>query len=201
MKKVKYSKNINQRKEKKKFKKEVIWTLFIAIVMISSIIGFIYSGGNEADYTYKDKFKFIRTDRNSFIYIDENDNQYTLRYLPYEVEQFNITTKIVPPMIYLSFDPNSSNIEVIELMRFELLEDLKKINIHVTEGITEESESYNMTIIDCTSATPFTPIIQLIGSNNTEITENNNCVTLESKDWIDAAKLKDRLLYAALGII
>lgn len=202
MKKVKYSKEVNIAAPKKKIlSKEVIWSLLIAIIMVSSIIGFMYSGDGGADFTYKDEFKFIRTNNNLFIYKDPNDNQFTFRYLPYELEEFNITTSIKPPMVYVSFDPNSSNIEMIALMRFELLDDLGKLDIFTKQGITENSSLYDMDIINCDYATPNVPVIEFISSNKTSITEYNNCIILEGKDRADIVRLKERLLYKILGIL
>ncbi len=203
MKKVKYSKNPVTRSEtrKKRIPKEVIWTLFIAIIMVSSIIGFLYSGGGGADYTYNDKFKFTRTDNNLFIYKNPDNNLFTFRYLPYELENLNISANIQPPMVYLTFDPEADDIETVELMRFELLEDFSKLNIFAKQGITKNSTSYTMEVVDCNMATQSIPVIKFTTSNETKIIENNNCINLQGESKIDIIRLKERILYKALDIL
>jgi hypothetical protein len=202
MKKVKYSKNVDlePKTKKKKVSKELLWGSFIAVIMISSTIGFIYSGGS-SDYTYKEKFKFKATETNTFIYKDAVKQEFVFSYLPPQLEDLNLSTKIAPPMLYLSFDPNSSNLDVIELMRFELAEDFAKLNIYVVQGFSFNDSTYNLPIIDCRNATVMTPVIIFSSSNDTRITEEDGCLVFEAKDRPDIVRLKERLLYSALGVM
>ena len=202
MKKVKYSKNLNMesKAEKKKLKKELLWGIFIAVIMISSTIGFIYSGGS-SDYVYKEKFKFKATDSNTFIYSASAKQQFVFRYLPPQVEDLNLSTKIDTPMIYLSFNPNSSNLDMIELMRFELFEDFKKLGIHAVQGVLVNDSVYALPVITCKNASVSSPVIIFSSSNETKITEARGCVLFESKDGADIVRLKERLLYSTLGVM
>jgi hypothetical protein len=202
MKKVKYSKSLDMgsKAEKKKIRKELLWGIFIAVIMISSTIGFIYSGGS-SDFTYKDKFKFKATDSNTFIYSDSAKQQFVFRYLPPQVEDLNLSTKIVPPMVYVSFNPNSSNLDVIELMRFELVDDFAKLNIYAVPGVSENGSIYDLPIINCINASIAAPVIFFSSSNETKIIEKNGCLVFEAKDRADIVRLKERLLYSALGVM
>lgn len=203
MKKVKYSKEQKERKTKKKFfKKELIWGIFIIAIMVSSIMGFIYSGGGgSADYTYNEEFKFTKTEQNTFIYMNVEKQVFSFRYLPYEVDHLNISNKIVPPQIYMIFDPEADNIEAIELMRYELVEDLSKLDIFVSQGVTSENSIYSLPVMDCESANTIAPILYFKSSNETTITENDNCVMLQARSAVDFVMIKERVLYNALGII
>lgn len=205
MKKPKYTKDFGstaKKEEKKRVSKEFVWTLFIALIMVSSIIGFMWVGEEEPVFTYKDKYKFVRRN-NAFVY-KQDDQEFVFRFLPYEVEELAKSvdsSRINKPMLYLTFNPDSELLQSIDLLRFELSNDLPKLNIYLSQGITNESDIYNLPVVDCENASSEVPVIKLAKANTTAIAEKDGCFLFVAKNDYDLAKLKDIMLYLLLGII
>jgi hypothetical protein len=205
MKKPKYTREWgaeHREEKKKKINKEVLWTAFIALIMVSSIIGFMWVGEDEPTLSYKDKYKFIRRN-NVFIYRQAND-EFIFRFLPNELEELAGDAELSnlnKPMFYVTFDPDSELIQSIELLRFELSDDLQKLDIFLGHGMTNESDDYNLPILDCEDATANVPIVKFAKANETRIREKDGCFIFEAKNDYDLAKLKDLILYSLLGIL
>jgi hypothetical protein len=170
--------------------------------MISSVIGFLYIGNSEEPgITYNDH-KFTRKS-NLFSY-KQDGNEFLFRYLPNEVENLKNYTdlsKIKKPMIYFTFDPNSALIQSIDLIRFELSADLPKLNIYLSAGVINTSDSYALPVIDCKDASADAPVIKILKANETSITEKDSCFLFAARNEYDVARFKDLIDYILLGII
>lgn len=205
MKKPKYTKEwgTHQKEEKKKkIKKEAIWTALIAFIMVSSIIGFMYVGEDEPEFIYKDKYEFVRRN-NVFIY--EQDNQeFSFRFFPSELEELSNGTdlsNLKKPMFYITFDPETELVQSIDLSRFELANELPSLGVYVSQAITDESEIYNLPVVNCENATMNEPVLKFEEGNETGITEEGYCFIFTAKNDYDVAKLKDIIVYTLLGIL
>jgi hypothetical protein len=188
------------RKEKKS-KWGAVLVFFIAFIMISSIVGFIYSG-NEGQFKYNG-IKFIQVYNQWRTTI--NHKQLTFDYFPSDVEQIELTSDITTallnkPEIDITSELNDTFSEEIALANYNMALTLNNMNIYLRSGFTTNN-TFNMPILTCKDATSAVPIIYFKQSNQTKITLENNCVIAEAKNNIDILRIKDRLLYSMLGII
>jgi len=188
------------RKEKKS-KWGAILVFFIAFIMISSIIGFIYSGRTDT-FKYKD-LKFTRTQNQWYTVI--NNQRLIFNYFPTDVEQINLTQEITTillnkPEIDTTSELNDTFAEEIALAQYNMALTLNNLNIYIRQGLTTNN-TFNLPIITCKDATLAVPIIHFKQSNQTKITLENNCIIAEARNNIDILRIKDRLLYSMLGII
>jgi len=73
--------------KKKETRNKLIFGLLIAFLMISSTIGFIYSGSSSKNIN---GFKFVKTEQGWRVWIEEFDSYVFLEYLPDEIELNNL---------------------------------------------------------------------------------------------------------------
>ena len=205
MKKPKYKKDFEpyqSSKTEKNKNKALVWTIFVALIMITSVIGFLYvSQGEEAGITYNDH-KFAR--KNNMFSYEQDGKEFLFRYFPNELESISNLTDLSglkKPMIYLTFDPNSTLVQPIDLLRFELSNDLPNLNVYLKQGVTSESDTYSLPVIDCKDASSGTPVIKIVKANETSITKEDNCFLFSAKNDYDLARQKDLIVYILLGII
>ncbi|MBW2992533.1 hypothetical protein KY345_04920 [Candidatus Woesearchaeota archaeon] len=202
MKKPKYKKEwgmVHKEEKKKRITKEFIWTVAIAFILVSSIIGFMWVGG-EPEFTYNNH-KFIRIN-NAFVY-EQNGEQFSFRFFPTELEQLANQSKLSnlkKPVIYVTFDPEIELIQSIDIVRFELANDLPRLRTYLVQAVTNEGDIYDLPVMDCENATVNNPIIRFEKANHTEIIEENNCFLFRAKNDYDIARLKDVLMYVLLGV-
>lgn len=188
------------RKEKKS-KWGAILVFFIAFIMISSIIGFLY-GGETDTFKYKD-IKFTRTQNQWFTTV--NNQKLTFDYFPTEVEQIELnqditTTLLNKPEIDTTSKINDTFSEEIALAQYNMALTLNNLNVYLRRGFTTNN-TFNLPIITCKGATFAVPIIYFKQSNETKITIEDNCIVAEARNNIDILRIKDRLLYSMLGIM
>ncbi len=67
-------------------------------------------------------------------------------------------------------------------------------------GFTTKNE-FNKPVITCKNATLYVPVIYFKKSNETSITLEGNCIIAEAFRGEDFTKIKDRLVYGALGVM
>lgn len=204
LKKHKIKKRMPYQKKRKKFPKEILWTLIIAGLMIASVFGIMFSGyatgGEKEPYN---GYEFIKTNQGWKVTVQ--DKNFVFQYHPADLDTLNIDPEISKTlrgskMIYLTFNPNSEEVEQMELARFQLGSFLTEIQVYPVMGITEENENYKQPLIDCYNATQMVPVIKLVGSNETGIYQEDGCIIVEAYEY-DIPPMVDRLAYATLGII
>lgn len=188
------------RKEKKS-KWGAILVFFIAFIMISSVIGFLY-GGQRNQFKYKD-LKFTRTQNQWTTII--NNQKLIFDYFPAEVEQINLSSDIITsllnkPEIDTTSQINDTFSEEIALAQFNMALTLNILNVYIRRGFTTNN-TFDLPIITCEDATIAIPILYFKQSNQTKITLENNCIIAEARDNFDILRIKDRMLYSMLGII
>ena len=188
------------RKEKKS-RWGAFLVIFIAFIMISSVIGFLYSGETDT-FKYKD-LKFKRTQTEWYTTI--NDQKLTFNYFPSEVEQIELSEEITTillnkPEIDTTSDLNDTFSEEIALAQYNFALTSSNLNIYIRRGFTTNN-TFNLPIITCEDSTFAVPIIHFKQSNQTKISMNNSCIIAEARNNIDILRTKDRLLYSILGII
>jgi hypothetical protein len=204
MKKRKYTKewsSVKRTEEVKKANKGLLWTIFISVIMVSSIIGYMWIGGNEPEFEYNGHK--IARDNNGFIYTKDG-NSFMFKFFPSELEGLanqTDTGKIKKPMFYVTFDPNSGIVESVDLLRFDFSNELPKLNVYISSGVLNQSKIYNLSVIDCVNSTENIPVVKFLEANETKISEEGSCIIVEAKNNYDVIKIRDLILYSILGVI
>ena len=111
-----------RRIKKKKSQKENLMVLFVAIIMISSTIGFVSTGSGTTKQKYND-YKFSVDQTGTTLYW--NGEQIQFYHNPYQLESINISPEIInkienTAMVYLTFKANNTLPETIDRVRFDL---------------------------------------------------------------------------------
>ena len=101
------------------------------------------------------------------------------------------------PLILFTFDPDSESIYYIEMIRFDLVENLNKYSV---SGTTKPSDDYMLDIITCDNATSGQPVIYFNMSDQTEIIKKGNCIVANAKNY-EFLKIRDLILYASYGVM
>ncbi len=191
------------RKEKKPIA-GIILGSFIAIIMIGSIFGIMFSGYNQNSASMKyNGLKFVKA--NNWVSTNLNNQRIYFDYFPTEVEQINLTQDITTillnkPEIDITSKLNDTFAEEIALAQYNMALTLNNLNIYVRQGSTANN-TFNLPILTCEDATFAVPIIYFKQSNQTKITLEDNCIIAEARNNMDILRIKDRLLYSILGII
>jgi hypothetical protein len=191
--------------KKKGVSKAVILTLIIGGVMLLSTFAIMFSGYNSGQDTvpYGD-YTFKRTTGGWMIKVDGKEAKFG--YHPADLENINLSSDITKKLaeskvLYVTFNPNTKHVDRFELARFELGQSLIEFfNIYSMPGITENNSAYKQNMVTCANATSTVPVISLVEGNETKISMENDCVTLEADQYVIGA-LKDRLLYSMLGVM
>jgi hypothetical protein len=190
------------RKKKKKDKSGLWFTVVIALLMLTSTIGYVFKGGSGNKYN---GFSFSMTEDGRWI-TKINGRNMRFYYHPSNLENINISSNIIDKiknsnMVYVAYNPDNphrSEIAAINLQFSELLwNDFKTYS---EKGLTSENE-FNIQIINCSNATTANPVIYYKESNNTGIDMEDNCISVEGKTGTDFYVLNERIIYGLYGVI
>lgn len=190
-------------KEKKEKKK---WGLifFIVIIMIGTSFSFVFFGFSPAsEDTVYNGIKFTRFPDRWEAKI--NGKVAAFSFLPAEVEKIilleNASNKLQNKLeIDATSDLNSSQKESIALAQHQMGLTLANYNIYVRKGFTANN-TFSLPIIKCSAASSIVPVVYFRQENQTRIYSENNCVVAEAPSAAEMIKVKDRLLYAILGVM
>ena len=192
----------HKKKEKRFFNKKNIVGLFIAFIMVSSLLA-MWEGGVIEKYN---GFK-IKTDGNT-LQAKINGEWINFEYTPSALDEMDISPEAMltlknSNMVYFTFDPEDKLIKEIELTRMVLGESLENdFNIYTPSGVTEQVDPYSaLPLIDCTNATSFIPVVYFKYLNETKITQEDNCIYVYSQSGFDFAALVERIKYGLYGVI
>jgi len=180
-----------------KNKNKIYFAIFIAFIMITSILGFFY-GGSEERFTYKG-FSFNHVGEKWITHI--NGKSVDFDYFPGDVDYINLSDVIISKiknskMIYVTYSQNQSNLDEIAIAQFSLSQKLSDFNIYVASAIAEKND-FGLPVINCNNATEFVPVIELRKGYSDSIILEKDCIILDG----NLIKLKDRLMYGLYGII
>lgn len=191
------------RKKHGKKNKIGLWlAIFIAFIMLTSTIGYVFKGGSNEKYN---DFSFSRTDDGRW-YTKINGKQLAFNYFPSDIEDINLSTEVIDKikntrMVYFTHDPENRYRENIAMINLELTGILwNSFKVYAMNGLTENN-TFNIPIVSCDNATSTSPVIYFKESNQTEIYLNNSCIILSGKTGMDFLALKERLLYGLFDVI
>ena len=184
-------------------KQQILLSVVIAFIMVSSVIGFMF-GREEQNTVEYNKIKFYQK---NFLWATKiNGQEVVFHNFPTAVEYLNISddiyTKIKSTLeIDSTYDQNNSYVEEIAGIQYELEMVLNNFfNIYLRKGLTDENK-YNLPMITCDDATPVVPVLYFKTGNRTEVYLENNCIIAEAKNGVDLLKIKDRIILGLLGIM
>jgi len=192
------------RRKEKNNKKQVIISLLIAAIMVSSILGYIF-GKDQTNTVEYGKYKFYA--QNLMWATKINNKEITFNNLPQTVEHINVSSEIISRMkgtleIDSTYDSNSSYIQDIALSEYQLELVLRSFyNIYLRKGLTTQNEE-KVPVITCNDSTTVIPVLYFkTGENETSIYQQGNCIIVEARNGIEFLNAKDRIVYGVLGII
>lgn len=189
----------------KKIKKETWMGLFIIFILVFSVLGYMWgSQQTKSQFSYG---KLSFTQRQDKWVTKINKQEFGFDFLPQDVDYINMSEEITNKlantiMLSITFEPNhTKELEYLDYIRFDL-ENTQKPNLFINSGVVYNTSKYNnLRIIACRDSTLSVPVIKFIKSNQTKIYEENNCIIAEAKNDNELLRVKDRILYAILGVI
>ncbi|MAG15501.1 hypothetical protein CMO88_00400 [Candidatus Woesearchaeota archaeon] len=194
------------REEESKLKKR-IFTIIIFLVLGSSIIGFTFSAiplglqqNNEIEYN---GIEFFPTQHGLATIIDEQVFEFT--YYPDELSEIdlgNVISKISSAkMFYATSHPNSSLASQISGVEFDMARALEINHNSFMEIAFTADNLYEKEVVTCKDATAFIPVLLFNFTNTTtSVTEQNNCIIINTESERSLIKMKDKLIYELLGV-
>ncbi len=191
-------------RKEKRFKKEHVLSIIIALVMISSVFGVIFYGYSGSDRVEKyNDHKFSLTTRGIETKVD--GEKYYFYYFPQQVEDINISESALNAFnskyLYITYDPNASYVREMALMQFNLQDFFNRREVYAVAGITDEMQNVKIPVITCANATQFAPVVELREGDNLSIVEKNNCVIITGDTSFNLERVEDRIKLGLLGII
>ena len=187
------------RKKHEKKSKMGLWvTIFIALLMLTSTIGYVFKGGTKEKYN---DFSFSIGDDQRW-HTKIKGIQMSFKYFPADLERINLSSKIINKikstnMIYFTHDPENNYSGDIALLK-EIFWPYFKIYAEI--GLTEKND-FGLPLIDCNNATSAAPVIYINESNQTGFYLDNNCIVCEISSGEDFIAIKERLLYSLFGVM
>jgi hypothetical protein len=189
--------------QKRLLSKKNIVSLFIVAIMVFSVIGFML--GENASTTHKYKgIKFSLLPGNQWE-AKINSIQHQFDNFPGDLDYINISADAVSRLkdkvqIDITSDANDSKKEYIAAAEYYLSQEMNKEAIFLRVGFTGKND-YNFSTIKCTDATEAVPVVYFKSSNETKISLVENCIVAEAAKTEDVMGLKDKLIYAMLGVL
>jgi hypothetical protein len=187
---------------------KIVMTVLIVVVMVSSIIGFVFSdismGGQNTNTLSYNGFTF--TQGNAGVELKLNGQALYFSYLPSQVDFIPLNSTALEPlkasrMVYITSDANSENAIAMGGFTYTVSEALKAEGSYGVQAFTA-GNAFGKPVITCINATKFVPVILIQDSfNTTEIYLENNCIIVNATSSIDIERLGNRLSYGVLDVI
>ncbi|MFH1182551.1 MAG: hypothetical protein V1702_06335 [Candidatus Woesearchaeota archaeon] len=187
---------------------KILITILIVVVMVSSIIGFVFSdismGGQNTNSLSYNGYTF--TQSNTGVEMKLNGQTLAFSYLPSQVDFIPLNGTVLEPltatrMAYITSDANSTNAIAMGGFTYTVSEALKAKGSFGVQAFIA-SNAFSKPVVTCLNATKFVPVILVQDSfNTTEIYLENNCIIVNATSSIDIERLGDRLSYGILGVI
>ena len=197
---------VKQKMRRKPDHKKLYIAIFIIAVMVLSTFGFILSFNvQDTDQLDYNNFKFRLVDNQWITKVD--GKEYTFYFHPLDVstqapsEIKNIIN--TAPKIYLTFDPEISELQYVDLARFELSQFLTlDLGKNVENAVLNQTELYDLPIITCDNASIQNPVVQFEQLNQSKIfIEPDYCIRVSASTSVDFVKHAEGIIYILLGII
>lgn len=178
-------------------KMQIFMTIFIALIMVSSIIGFLYipdNPDNQQGTLEFNKIKFYPQQNNKYLAV-WNNQQLIFDYTPPQIS--TIPLPVLYPIntgklyiIYNATDADSSTFYLIEKLSY----NLNLLGRPASQACVSEENCPDIPIKDCNS-----PSIYLKKSNLSRMYNEESCIIIEG-DALYQSQASDKLIQGFLGI-
>ncbi|MBR9699633.1 hypothetical protein GOV09_04210 [Candidatus Woesearchaeota archaeon] len=178
-------------------------SIFLALIMVTSILGFIFGGSfNTTNPTSRYEGTKFTLSQNGWDFSHEGQ-RYTLSYIPQDVEFLSLPSTIdLSNLVQLDITSefNSTANEDIARATFELGNVLVNKDIFVRLGFTTNASIRHPTIT-CESSSSFVPILYYNSTPMDTITHQGNCIVINSVDPQFILSHTNLIAYKILGIV
>lgn len=201
---------------KKGSRSKALLSIFLGLIMVSSVIGFMYGGFlNESSVKYG-KYKFSRQD--AYWSTTVNGKTIYFYFIPQQLSDVKVSGNPFASvkqsrMIYLSYVPNQTTSKTVDLIRYLISQDLQiHKNIYVAQGAAFNFE--NLPQVTCLNSTVFVPVLMISntsdeskGNENSAsnsaafISQHGNCILISADTDEGLLKARDRLMYGVLEVM
>ncbi len=185
------------------FDKKTLMSVFIAVIMIVSVIGFSLTFTTPAQKLKYNDFTFLQTSQGwqttiNTVKVTFSNYPAQLEYIPFAE---GAKTALDARVIWFSYDPNDRNAPAIADIFFYMEEVFGRgSDVYVQRGLVNNTE-YVLPEVTCMNATVTVPVLLLRSSNETTITHEQGCIIATAESDQELYQLGDRLLYQALGVM
>ncbi len=197
------AKPYNRNKKESWWNKKNIVSLFIVLIMVSSLLALWEGSSNDAG-KYGD-YKFTM-EGNGMYSTEINDEKVYFFSLPDQISGIEIAEDISEELkfsdrLYFLFNPKDENIEVIEVLRRSFAEDeFPLLGKNMFFGVSEYDETYSsLPVYNCENATMTTILMET--REDVGIYREGGCIVLSAKDSRDLFYVRDRLLFDLFEVI
>lgn len=175
---------------------KIILTVFIAFIMITSVVGFIWNyGSNEESYNALEygnhEFKSI----NGKYLLDVNNNEYVFDNSPYEISNVNVNDVVLSSSkYYFIFNPEEKDLNMeYSIQKLYLVLNSLGVNVQLACS-KEEGCGDNVPIKNCDNHAFY-----FKKGGEAKVYKENNCVIIEG-DNEGISKAVDKINLKLLNI-
>jgi len=170
-------------------------------MVIGMSSGFVFFGFNDGSKIIYNGHKFLY--KGDHWEAKVNGVVAATTYAPEQVMGTEVPQELAPLLqnkvqIDATSDVNDSMKDWISLAQYQMGLTLAAGSVYLREGFLQNGTSFPQ--ISCEDASSFVPVIYFESSNETKASLEGNCVIVEARSGQEMILLKDRLLYAMLGL-
>jgi hypothetical protein len=186
------------------FDKKTWMSLFIAVIMIVSVIGFALSFHQPPETLKYRGTTFVRTQQGLQATID-GMRLYFYNFPGY-LEDIPVSEEAKAPLenarvLWFSYNPQDEHASEIADAMFYLEEALAAVkDRYVQRGFINNTD-YALPEITCANSTAAVPVLIMQSGNETAITAENNCIIATATSRAAVYQIGDRILYQATGVM
>ena len=180
--------------------------MFIIAVMVLSTFGFILSFNTQTPDQQLDYngFKFRIVDNQWTTKVDGQEYAFYFHPLDMNIQVPGDVKSTIntAPKIYLTFDPEITELQYVDLARFKLSQFLTNLGKNVENAVLNQTELYDLSTITCQNASAQSTVIQFKELNQSKIfIESDYCIRISAFTSADFVKHAEGIIYTLLGVI
>jgi len=199
----KAKKNV-QKAKKARNHTRINMSIFLAVIMISSLFAVIFYGFSEPSSTERyEGYKFKYT--NAGYQTKINGISYTFDVLPQDTIDIQVQDGVIEALtrqgLISTSDPDSVYKQEIALAAYNINKVLQEKGKVAVNAFTNESENALIPVIGCQNATQSVPVMLIEEAPKTDISINNNCIKVGFTSGYDLQRASNKIIYMLLGVM
>ncbi len=183
--------------------KKTWMSLFIAFIMIVSVIGFALTFTEPTQKLEYNEYTFIQTAQGWQTKI--NDLRVTFSNYPAQLEYITpgegTAAALDTRVLWFSYDPTDVNAPDVAAALFYMEDVLSTVKDTYVQRALLNNTGYVLPQVTCANATTTVPVLILQSSNETTVTHEAGCIVATAESAQAVYQVGDRLLYQALGVM